>query len=58
MPNQMTVRQALKSYGINVPAPKPKVDPREVERQMRIKRDQDNKEAFYQRAWTRFMRGE
>ena len=53
----MTVRQALKSYGIEIPEPKPRIDPREIEEQMRVKEEQD-KEAFHQKVWKRFMRGE
>ena len=57
MPKQMTVRQALKSYGINVPAPKPKVDPREVKRRMELKEEQ-RREALFQDIWQKTMRGE
>ena len=57
MPNQMTVRRALKSYGINLPAPKPKIDPREVERQMEVKEEQ-RREALFQDIWQKTMRGE
>jgi len=57
MPNQMTVRRALKSYGINLPAPKPKIDPREVERQMEVKEEQ-RREAVFQDIWQKTMRGE
>lgn len=53
----MTVRQALKSYGIEIPPPEPQIDPRDVQREMKRREEQD-KEAFTQRVWKRFMRGE
>jgi len=53
----MTVRQALKSYGIELPPPKPQIDPREIE-EAEKRREQQNKEASFQRVWKRFMRGE
>ena len=53
----MTVRQALKSYGIEMPEPEPQIDPRDIEEEMRA-REEQNKEAFTQRVWDRFMRGE
>lgn len=57
MPDRMTVRQALKSYGINLPAPKPQIDPREVEKQMELKEEQ-RREALFQDLWQKTMRGE
>lgn len=53
----MTVRQALKSYGIELPPPAPKIDPREIQEMQRAK-EEGNKEAFDQRVWKSFMRGE
>lgn len=57
MPNQMTVRQALKSYGIKLPEPRPKVDPREIEKQMELKEEQ-RREALFQDIWQKTIRGE
>ncbi len=57
MPNQMTVRQALKSYGIKLPEPKRQVDPREVEKQMKLKEEQ-RREALFQNIWQKTIRGE
>ncbi len=57
MPNQMTVRQALKSYGIKLPEPKRQVDPREVEKQMKLKEEQ-KREVLFQQIWQKTIRGE
>lgn len=56
MPRQ-TVRQALESYGIRLPPPEPKVDPREVENQIEFKEEQ-RREALFQEIWQKTMRGE
>jgi len=53
----MTVRQALKSYGIEMPEPEPQIDPREIEEAMRA-REEEDKEDFQQKVWKSFMRGE
>jgi len=53
----MNVRQALKSYGIELPPRKPQIDPRDIQEEMRRREEQD-KEAFTQSVWKRFMRGE
>lgn len=53
----MTVREALRSYGIEMPEPEPQIDPREAE-EMEKQRDEQDKEAFHQKVWERFMRGE
>ena len=53
----MTVRQALKSYGIEMPEPEPQIDPRDIE-EARKRKEEEDKEAFHQRVWKGFMRGE
>ena len=53
----MTVRDALRSYGIEMPEPEPQIDPREIEEAQKREYEQD-KEAFTERVWKRFMRGE
>lgn len=57
MPNQMTVRRALESYGVKLPPPKPKVDPREVERQTELKEER-RRESLFQDLWQKTMKGE
>ena len=53
----MNLRRALQSYGIEIPPPEPKIDPRDVEEAQRREEEQA-KQAFTQRVWKRFKRGE